>query len=250
MLSASPTTFDLLRRRLLLAASQRICNGDFTERGLARLIDVSQPHLHNILKGRKSLSPEIADALLIGLSISLLDLLTPEELSLALLDRQPTPSSSSLVPVLHGRPGPEDPYPEARSISHWFRASSPFLCNTRRPCLVECASDPENNFFPSPAFALLDLDESARLHTSQSSWFALRWRGAGYIRRIRRHHGALLVLGQASSDFDSLALPHRLELNDASILHVVRARVLWVGPDPRLSDPFAQPAALFLAADS
>jgi transcriptional regulator with XRE-family HTH domain len=250
VLSAAPITFGLLRRRLLLAASQRICNGDFTERGLARLIDVSQPHVHNILKGRKSLSPEVADALLTGLSLSLLDLLTPEELGSALLDRQPAPASSTLVPVLHGRLGPEDPYPEARSISQWFRASSPILGNARRPCLVECAADRENNHFPSPACALLDLDESARLHTSPSSWFALRWRGAGYIRRIRRHHGALLVLGQTSSDPGPCALPHRLELNDASILHVVRARVLWVGPDPRLADPFAQPSALFLAADS
>ena len=248
MLSSAPFTFELLRRRLLQAASQRVCNGDFTERGLARLIDVSQPHLHNILKGRKSLSPEIGDALLLGLSLSLLDLLTPAELGLALLDHQPAPSFSRLVPVLNGRLGPDDPFPDWRSISQWFRASSSLLTHARRPALVECAPDPENTLFPSPSFALLDHDDSARLHASPSSWFALRWRGAGYLRRLRRQPGALLILGQNSSDAPSL--PHCLELNDASILHVVRARVLWVGPDPRLADPFAQPAALCLAADS
>lgn len=248
MLPSAPFTFDLFRRRLLQAASQRICNGDFTERGLARLIDVSQPHLHNIMKGRKALSPEIGDALLQGLSLSLLDLVSPQELGLTLLEHQPAPSVSRLVPILHGRLGPDDPFPDWRSVAHWLRASSPLLTRARRPALVECGPDPENTLFPAPCFALLDYDDTARLDTSPSSWFALRWRGAGYLRRLRRQPGALLILGQNSPD--SPALPHRLELNDASVLHVVRARILWVGPDPRHADPFAQPAALFLAADS
>lgn len=50
----------------LLAAHihRRLRRGDFTERSLARRAGISQPHLHNVLKGKREMSPRIADALL------------------------------------------------------------------------------------------------------------------------------------------------------------------------------------------
>ncbi|MEZ5402753.1 MAG: helix-turn-helix transcriptional regulator [Bryobacteraceae bacterium] len=49
----------------------RVRNGEFTERALARLLGISQPHVHNILKGARALTPELADSFAEKLNISL-----------------------------------------------------------------------------------------------------------------------------------------------------------------------------------
>lgn len=60
----------------------KIRNGEFTERGLARILGVSQPQLHNVLKGARPLKPEFADCLLRYFKIGVLDLVEARELSL------------------------------------------------------------------------------------------------------------------------------------------------------------------------
>lgn len=55
-------------------------SGEVTERGLARLTQVSQPHIHHVLKGKRALSPKTADQILLQLRLDLLDLLEPGEL--------------------------------------------------------------------------------------------------------------------------------------------------------------------------
>jgi hypothetical protein len=56
-------TFEILLSKLREVLREKVKNGQLTERGLARLTGVSQPHLHNILKGIRSLPPELADQL-------------------------------------------------------------------------------------------------------------------------------------------------------------------------------------------
>jgi hypothetical protein len=250
LLLSLPLTFEILQQRLLAAARHHIRNGEFTERGLARVIDVSQPHLHNVLKGVKALTPGVGDALLAGLSLSLFDLLSPDELGQSLLDRQPHASLVRHGPILQGRIGPNDPFPDWRAVAEWFRVSSPSLYRVRRPTLAACSPDPELLHLPIPSFALLEMDEAARLRFPPHAWFLLRWRGAAYLRRLRREPGSLVILGQKSTL--ASALPPSIQLSEASVLHTVRARLLWVGPDPRYADPFALHAPGFpsLAADS
>lgn len=55
--------------------TRRIRNGELTERGLARRLGVSQAHMHNVLKGVRVLTPELADKILVEFSSSLEDLL-------------------------------------------------------------------------------------------------------------------------------------------------------------------------------
>ena len=55
-------------------------SGEISERSLARLIGVSQPHLHNVLKGRHLFSVPTADKILRHLDLDLLDFVDPEEL--------------------------------------------------------------------------------------------------------------------------------------------------------------------------
>jgi len=69
-----------LQSRLIRFVNLRIQNGDFTERGLARILEISQSHAHNVLKGARKLTPELADHLMARLDMSVLDLLEAGEL--------------------------------------------------------------------------------------------------------------------------------------------------------------------------
>ena len=68
------------RRRLIAHLHTLVRSGDATERGLARLTGVSQPHMHNVLKGKRVLSLEMADQVLGQLHLDLLDFIEPGEL--------------------------------------------------------------------------------------------------------------------------------------------------------------------------
>lgn len=71
-------------RRLVAHLHALVRSGDATERGLARVTGVSQPHMHNVLKGKRLLSMDMADQVLARLHLDLLDFIEPGEL----LERQ------------------------------------------------------------------------------------------------------------------------------------------------------------------
>ena len=68
-------TFKRLQSALIMAVNNRILNGEYTERGLARILGVSQPQIHNVLKGARKLTPELADRILLKLNVNLLELI-------------------------------------------------------------------------------------------------------------------------------------------------------------------------------
>lgn len=72
--------FSDLHSRLVANLKERVRSGELSERGLARKTGISQPHIHNVLKGQRSLSVELADAILSRLEMNLLDLIEPDEL--------------------------------------------------------------------------------------------------------------------------------------------------------------------------
>ena len=72
--------FQELERRFIDNLKQRIRSGELTERGLARLAGISQPHVHNVLKGKRIFSLPTADQILRVLRLDLLDLISPEEI--------------------------------------------------------------------------------------------------------------------------------------------------------------------------
>jgi plasmid maintenance system antidote protein VapI len=84
--SFSRLAFADFQQRLISFVVAKIRNGEFTERGLARVLGVSQPQLHNVLKGARPLKPEFADCLLRQFEIGLLDLVHRSELA-AMLER-------------------------------------------------------------------------------------------------------------------------------------------------------------------
>ncbi len=72
--------FQELNDRFINYLRERVRSGEVTERGLARITGVSQPHSHNVLKGKRLLSPVTADEILRHLRLDLLDLLHPDDL--------------------------------------------------------------------------------------------------------------------------------------------------------------------------
>jgi len=72
--------FQELERRFIEHLRLRIRRGELTERGLAKLAGVSQPHVHNVLKGKRVFSTAMADAILRVLRLDLLDLISPQEI--------------------------------------------------------------------------------------------------------------------------------------------------------------------------
>ncbi len=62
-------TFQDARHNLLAYVRNEVRNGELTERGFARLIGISQPHAHNVLKGVRTLSPQVLDLVLKYLAI-------------------------------------------------------------------------------------------------------------------------------------------------------------------------------------
>lgn len=57
------------------AIRYEVCNGVVTERQLARLSGLSQPHVHHVLSGAKPLLPPVADRLCRVLSLDVAEIL-------------------------------------------------------------------------------------------------------------------------------------------------------------------------------
>ena len=74
--------FQGLQTRLIIHLRERVSSGQTTERSLARQTGISQPHLHNVLKGKRLLSVEKSDQILRQLRLNLMDLIEHGEQSL------------------------------------------------------------------------------------------------------------------------------------------------------------------------
>jgi hypothetical protein len=68
-------TFQDLHSKLIDYLNHGLREGAITERGVAKRAGISQPHLHNVLKGKRLLSWRTADALLKELRLDVLDLM-------------------------------------------------------------------------------------------------------------------------------------------------------------------------------
>ncbi|HZT31991.1 MAG TPA: helix-turn-helix domain-containing protein [Bryobacteraceae bacterium] len=80
MSATQPLDFRTARLRLVERINHLVHSGQLTERRLARLTGVSQPHIHNILKGIRTLTPDVADLVLEHLDLDLLDLFERERI--------------------------------------------------------------------------------------------------------------------------------------------------------------------------
>ena len=100
-----------LRETLTELLRTKVRNGTTTERSLAKLIGMSQPHLHNVLKGTRTLSTEMIDQCLYQLRLSVFDLVDRSALTAYLGREEQDRSRVVYLPVLDGAIGPTSPWP-------------------------------------------------------------------------------------------------------------------------------------------
>jgi transcriptional regulator with XRE-family HTH domain len=219
------TDFKLLQTRLIALMKARVRSGELTERSLARITGISQPHIHNVLKGARLLSLEMADQVLRRLRVDLADLLAAGEALEPAHEPPREPQAHPTVPVLHGAIGPGHPFPAATGKGYPFPWTE--LERIESPVAARLAPDPGlADLFDDAALVLLDRSESRRKDPDEDGYYAIDLDGESAIRRVRRE-GRFLYLLASNSMEDSQAC-QAVSLDDHSLLRVIRGRVSLV----------------------
>ncbi len=231
--------FELLQRRLIAHLRSLVRSGELTERSAARLTGVSQPHLHNVLKGTRLLSPGMADQVLRSLNLCLFDLLDPKEIR-AFGER--SDARCGAVPVLNGRLGPGAPFPSGERAWEPFPFLRSQIDRLEQPALVELAEDPQMHpLFRGGDMALLDRASQPRREPQGNGCYALDLGSECLVRRVRRIADRLYVFTPGAPE---PAIDEFISLANRNILEVVRAKVVWIGrnlePFPFASRPTVQ----------
>lgn len=229
--------FETLRERLLEHLRLRVRNGEWTERALARRAAISQPHMHNMLKGVRILNLDASDQILAKLGLSVLDLVDGDELRRALYLRAKSAIPTTEVPVLRERLGPHQPWPE--EISPFERVSVPCLAvaHLADPVVARLGEDPAMApFLNAGDLVLLDTSEAALRCVDPEALFAIAQQGRVAVRWVRHGRSRTYLLSRESRDY-----PHRWEILEGA---AIRARVIPVRslfPQESVCDPFLPP---------
>ena len=213
--------FHQLFDALLNHVRGRISRGDLSERGLARLMGYSQPHVHNVLAGVRHMNARFADDLLGGLGLSLKDL----KRSLSGL----APLSYLPVPLCSGEISPNREYPSEKGIAAAVLAPASALPASAH-CLAFRVGADENSMWPTvwPGdTVVVDPSLRWRRRPDVESIYILRINGRGYVRRCHGLSDRLLIV----SDQEPSAGPpiSWVSLENRKILDVVRGRIVWIG---------------------
>ena len=225
-------TFQDAQLKLLAYVRSQIRNGDLTERGFARLIGISQPHVHNVLKGVRNLSPEIFDLALKYFHMSLLDLVPSPELEAHLRGRR-FPQSFPEVPFLDRSIGPGMPWPAGVTLRKKFPL--PFSCADPPADLVMASliADPSMHATLGACdVALLDTSRAVPSNLAPLGLFVVERRAAaGHVEAVLRYvrPGAYCYYLATDATLDIPADWEPLPLSTPELMAAVKARVRWVG---------------------
>jgi transcriptional regulator with XRE-family HTH domain len=214
--------FRSLQLRLVAHIRARVSNGEISERSLARLTGISQPHIHNVLKGTRLLSTSMSDQILQRLRIDLVDLLTAGEGG-ATQRREPADAAACrMVALLDGWIGRDYPYPQAAGRERYpFPAAD--AERLEAPVAARLAPDPlRAAIFGGRGVVLLDRSERVRLDPDEDGYFALDLGGGGTIGLVRRAKRKLYLWVRLAEVWQSLPLP------DRDPLDVIQGRVILV----------------------
>lgn len=219
--------FETLQNRLVARLKDRLHQGDFTERGLAHFTGISQPHMHNMLKGKRILSPEIGDRILHKLQMSVLDLFERPELEgLMVIEGGRTYRE---IPVLEGRLGPGATLPIKRSSFERYPLPNPRETSVMQPVFARLASDARMApIVQENDLALLDQAPDRRSDFQPNALCVVSVDGEGLVRRVRHDGRGLLLTTEDARDSDPGRRLH-VPLDGGHVLDIVKARVVWIG---------------------
>jgi hypothetical protein len=215
-------TFQDARLRLLAYVRNEVRNGEITERGFARLIGISQPHAHNVLKGARTLSPQVFDLVLKYLHVSLLDLASMEEME-AQLQRRRSRQRLSEVAFLAAPIGPGQAWPDTVNWRNSFPLPFPSATVPAGLVMAKVVADPAMNLtIGSYDVALLNMSER-RLSLLPRSLYVVERNAEAVLRFIRSGMRCHYLVTDV--DFDNPTAWEPIQLSSDA----VKARVLWMG---------------------
>jgi hypothetical protein len=209
--------FRELHQRLIDVARERVRAGEFTERGLARIAGVSQPHMHNVLKGIRSLSADAADRLLRALRLSIPD---PIWKGSGTED-----TSFRAIPILRSRIGPGSEANFSVFRGH-AQMEETLLQGVVSPVAARLAPDlvlPRE--LAANDLVLLDQNPAIRARPDEQSYWVVADRTGLRVRYLRTSGGRLHAASEANLGDPGKWQP--LPLQGRNILEIVRARIVW-----------------------
>jgi hypothetical protein len=210
--------FQELHTRLIDVARERVHAGEVTERGLARIAGVSQPHMHNLLKRIRALSIGSADRLMHALDIRVPDLLWGVS-----SERN---AGVQAIPMVRNRIGPG-----AGAVLTAIRGHFPFPRSLLKGLVDPLAARLGPDLVLPKAVAphdLVLLDQNPRMRSAPGSrgvWVVDE--GAGLRVRYLLTGGTDLFAANEATLED----PHKwvsFPQPGRNILDIVRARIVWI----------------------
>jgi hypothetical protein len=212
--------FRELQDRLIDIARARVRAGELTERGLARMCGISQPHMHNVLKNIRMLSTGAVDRLMRALDIHISDLLWR-------VSTEPD-AGFRAIPIVRNRIGPG--YDAVFGV---IRGHYPLPESLLRDIVDPLAARLGPDLVLPEALAAHDLvllDQNPRVRSTPvggaSIWVVKE--GTSLSVRYLRMDGTSLYLANEVT----LRHPeqwHSIPLAGRNILDIVRARIVWIG---------------------
>lgn len=220
--------FVTLQNALLAALRDMIRNGDFTERGLAKAAGVSQPHIHNVLKGVRALSPAVSDRLLAAAGLSLEYLIqsaTPEtggDISLG------KATETVPIPRLDTSIGPDYGWPRLLLKNSPANVPVALARLALEPVIARAGRDPDmEDTLIEGEWILLDQAIIKRREIREDALYLVRRGECGLIRRLKNITNSVYLISDSVADRP--AHWERIPLGSAELSHIVRARVLLLG---------------------
>lgn len=231
-------TFREAQIRLLEDLRYRIHNGDLTERGLARITGISQPHVHNVLKGIRFLSHGSLDQILKSINYSLLDLSTQMELKNYAANKF-RPHGTFELRLMDSRIGPRMPWPAGATLRRKVSLPTDLENSPADLVLSRIQFDPRmDRYLGGCNMIVLDDSTPHRTNIAPRGIYAISHAGEAILRHVRC--GKSRIYLAAADNFDNPIAWDALPLSAAGIAEVVRARVIWIGREEHLSLPLYQ----------
>jgi hypothetical protein len=218
-------TFEEAQYRAVARIRDLIHRGEWTERGFARWIGVSQPHIHNVLKGQRKLSRNLLDKILRSLHLSIADLCTKTELENALVRKRMAAPRSEL-PFLTTPIGPGMSWTGSINPVDTFPVPAALFSSEAVVARLTTDSDMRKTLADADV-AAIDLTLEVRRAPVPEGLYVVSRKGEAVLRFVRPGQGRFYL----PTD-DSLEQPaswEALELGERSHLDVIQGRVTWLG---------------------
>jgi len=215
--------------KIVEIARHHVRTGRTTERRLAREAGLSQPHLHNLLKGIRRLSPESADQILEALNLRFSDIIW-------WLPGDPEPGTR-VIPMVRDRIGPGS-LANLSILRGYIGLPRTFADRLVNPLAVRLASDPG---MPSPLrpndTVVLDRNPELLVNPPDGSYWVVAEAGGLRVRYLKLSDAELM---SGSEPEDGKHPVWKFLSAGRPAAELVRGRIVWISreleaPPPRPS---------------